>query len=446
MTDFQLLRGPKMKLSRVKQMKKTVRVVKPVRAVKTMDVVPDGLFLTLDAFLAHFPVLHITRAEFPHVFKVNYAYPQTLQDLFSRVPGRSGRPLIKGLTDRRIVNQDGITDLFYRIIIEDRVAYLTGIYHAYFAFKDPCSLSWDGIDLRLDATSISVQKNDASKRLIRNLFCLELLHDTRVSNTIKSGTSFWQSLLNMFNHLELEDRFFAPSSLDLCLKEQRNLFYLFQAYQPKASIFNPYTIKWILSEVIDKVLGYQGATFFTPVLSWSAYLLAFMHSSYSTYVGVDVMPSVCEKNIFLADWYARRGTLKSTRILCQPSETLDLPEYLDYFDTIMVCPPYFNMEIYAEGPQSTSSYPDYQTWLAGYWRTTVARCYAFSKPGGVFALIINDYQDLNGRYYPLIADLERIACEFYDLKAAFDLKNRTSPLRVTVKHRTEKLLIFQKQK
>ena len=36
------------------------------------------------------------------------------------------------------------------------------------------------------------------------------------------------------------------------------LFYLLQAYQPKASIFNPYSIKWIMDQVIDHYLGYKG--------------------------------------------------------------------------------------------------------------------------------------------------------------------------------------------
>ena len=172
--------------------------------------------------------------------------------------------------------------------------------------------------------------------------------------------------------------------------------------------------------------------------------MAFMHSSYTTYVGLDVMPSVCEKNAFLADWYAERGLAKSTRILCQPSERMELPEYREYFDTIMVCPPYYTMELYAEGEQSTTSYPDYAAWLEGYWRATVARCLTLSRPGGVFALIINDYQDLNGRHYALTTDLDAIVQDYYVPLHVFYLKNRTSPLRTTTKDRTEKLFIYRK--
>jgi hypothetical protein len=428
-----------------------VKPVKVKQVAKTyIPRAAETFFLSKDQFLAHFPSLEMTRDDFSRTFKVNYSTPQSLNDIFACVPGRNGKPLIKSPTDKRLLGKEQIIDLFYNIIVLNRQSYLTGIYFAYFAFDHPQTLNWADLPISNEVEGkkyISVQKNDASKRLIRNLFYSDILDTTRISNTVKSGVSFWQSFLNMFNRLELEDRFFAPSSLDLCFKDGRNLFYLFQAYQPKASIFNPYTIKWILSSVIDNVLGYPGETLFTPVLSWSAYLMAFMHSYYTSYVGVDVIPSVCEKNRQLADWYALPE--KQIDIRCQPSEGLKhdrafLSRYNAYFDTVMICPPYFNMEIYTGGEQSTETFPDYYTWLEGYWRPTVEACFAVSKVGGVFALIINDFQDLTGRKYALIQDLDFIVRQYYTYVDRYFLKNRTSPLRTTSKDRTEKLLIYKK--
>jgi len=403
----------------------------------------ESYFLSLSDFLAYFPAVSVTREGFIQRFTVKYRIPQTLADIFAfKSPLLKGNPL-----DPRYLQREEIIDLFYRLLITDRVAYLTDIYNAYFAFCSPHTLKWTGINLSDGQDGISLQKNDGAKRLIRNLFYKELLDLTVVSNTVKSHVSFWQSLLNMFNRLELEDRFFAPSSLGLCLKNAKNLFYLFQAYQPKASIFNPYTIKWILSDVIDKASDFTGKnkTFFTPVLSWSAYLMAFMHAdNYQTYVGVDVMPTVCQKNRQLAEWYANE---KSVSIHCVPSESLPetfLTEYRDFFDTIMVCPPYYNMEIYPEGQQSTSAYPDYQSWLRNYWLPTVSHCYTVAKPGGIFALIINDYCDLSGVNYALTHDLDAIVQQFFKPISMYRLKNRTSPLRMNLKDRTEKLILYKK--
>ena len=422
------------------------------------------MFLTIDTFLQHFPLMYMSKEEFSTRFIVTYTIPQSLYEIFALTPAFKGKPIIRNPeTDKRYINRNAIVDYFYEIVILKRHHYLTRFYQTYFEPKDPRTLKWSGVNILEPDTKtiddhaiISLQKNDPSRRLIRNLFYLELLDKTKVSNTIKSSVSFWQSLLNMYNMLHLEDRFFAPSSIDQCLKAKvtqeinyNALFYLFQAYQPKASIFNPYSIKWILDNIIDKELGYKGQSLFTPVLSWGSYLVAFMHSSYKRYVGVDVMPSVCEKVEFLSNWYQHDMNItKETQIICQPSETLlDSPfqqSNIDSFDVILVCPPYYDMEIYHEGCQSLSSYPNYKQWLDKYWSVTVEMCYKITRKGGIFALIVNDYKALDGKHYPLTEDLNKSVAKHYTSVSMFYLQNRSSPLRVNAKERTERLLIYRK--
>lgn len=429
------------------------------------------MFLTLDKFLDHFPPINMTKKDFADSFTVMYSVPQSLTDIFSLVPAKRGPIIKKPETDKRYINRDAVIEYFYEIIIRNRRKYLQCFYEAYFQFKDPDSMKWKGINLlsekkELEYPVISLQKNDPSRRLIRNLFYLELLHLTEVTNTVKSHVSFWGALDNMYNKLQLEDRFFAPSSIDLFLRDKgtkreqksgvreinyNNLFYLLQAYQPKASIFNPYSIKWIMDNVIDHYLGYKGKAIFTPVLSWGSYLSAFMHSDYTEYVGVDVMPSVCDKVEFLADWYREKPKYqhKNTKIFCQPSETLltdrrFLDEYSEHFDSILVCPPYYDMEIYHEGPQSIDLYPNYEQWLKMYWGQTVKACCKVTKKGGIFAMIANDYKTLDGEHFSLVNDLDDQVSSCYQLIQTYYLQNRTSPLRVNAKDRTERLFIYRK--
>jgi hypothetical protein len=429
------------------------------------------MFLTLDKFLSHFPPLNISKEEFTKRFTVMYVKPQTLAQIFSLSPsGRGGKPLIKNPeTDKRYINRDHVVEYFYEILIRNRKKYLSLFYEAYFQFKDPDTMKWKGINLLSDKDGlkvVSLQKNDPSRRLIRNLFYMELLHLTSVTNTVKSHVSFWEALDNMYNKLQLEDRFFAPSSIDLFLRDKgtkrerdsgireinyNNLFYLLQAYQPKASIFNPYSIKWIMDNIIDHYLGYKGKRIFTPVLSWGSYMAAFMHSDYEEYVGVDVMPSVCDKVEFLADWYREKSKYahKKTKIYCQPSETMltdqqFLGQYTGYFDSILICPPYYDMEIYHEGPQSIELYPDYNQWLQMYWGQTVNMCSKVIKPGGIFAMIANDYATLDGDTYPLVQDLGDRVQKYFTPVETYYLQNRTSPLRVNTKDRTERLFIYRK--
>src|SRR3989344_2307918 len=381
------------------------------------------MFLTKEKFLEYFPPKTISKEQFIKEFHVMYKTPQTLAELFSKA---GKKPIIKSDDDARYQHRNEIIEYFYQILVTDRYKYLACFYEAYFQFKDPRTLSWSGVSLSIknpifDAPVISLQKNDASRRIIRNLFHLELLHLTKVTNTVKSRVSFWESLLNLYNRFELEDRFFAPSSIGLFLREKgtqrekrsgireinyNNLFYLFQAYQPKASIFNPYAIKWILSDILP-----AGKTIFTPVLSWGSYLTAYMHvSSYTHYVGVDVMPTVCQKCEFLAQWYRDLDAQfqhKRTEMICTPSESLNnnfLSKFRNYFDTILICPPYYDMEIYHEGQQSISLYPDYKTWLPKYWEATVKACQRVCKTGGTFAVIANDYHTLDKKSYPLTSD------------------------------------------
>lgn len=429
------------------------------------------MFLTLKQFLSYFEqgkLDSLSKAKFLERFKIMYSTPQTLDEIWNFTPIRykkdgSAVTILKTNQDQRYLQREEINDYFYEIIITNREKYLSLFYQAYFSFEDPMTLNWVGLNLNHQNNSISVQKNDASRRLIRNLFYLELLDYTKVTNTVKSKVSFWDGLIGMYNRLELEDRFFAPSSLDLFLRKKgknavieinyNNLFYLYQAYQPKASIFNPYAIKGIIDDVLKPETGtlIGKCQIFTPVLSWASYLTAFMHSEiYNTYVGVDVMPSVCQKADFLGNWYRNTYKIsKKVRIICSPSEDLlqnyDFTnKYYETFDSIIFCPPYFDMETYHEGKQSILRYPNYYTWLKEYLEQTIQLCYHVLKVNGKIAIIINDYNTLDRQFYPLIDDTKKILEFYFQYLNIYNLQNRTSPLRVNKKNRTEKLLVFMK--
>jgi hypothetical protein len=453
------------------------------------------MFLTLEQYLAYFPKINISREDFIRKFVITYRGNPTLADLFSF------KSVIKKPEDPRYLNREAVIDYFYDVIVVNRHTYLTEFYKSYFEVPNPYTLKWDGVNILTDAPnhtsdpdfiktwssyqkgrlpsvqmgealdvilqqklpSLSLQKNDLSRKIIRNLHYLGILHETRVTNTCKSKVSFWETFTNAYNQLRLEDRFFAPSSIGLFLRQKgkgsavnyNNFYYLFQQYQPKASILNPYTMNWVLKNL------FQGKALFTPVLSWTSYLCAFMHSDWETYVGVDVMPSVCEKTQFLFDYYQKtlkpKLTQKDQAILskktidlyCQPSESLlndrkFMTRYEASLDGCLMCPPYFDMELYPEGEQSTKLYPNYQQWLSGYWEATIKVCHHVLKKEGRFGFIINDYVSLKKESYPLIKDLNLIVLKYFKLMGVYSLANRVSPLRMNKKGRTEMLFMYVK--
>lgn len=454
------------------------------------------MFLTLNNFLSYFPGVKISKSDFVKKFTITYSPPVTLEQIFSlkQVPGRK-RPIIKDpKTDLRYLNKEKVIDYFYEIVVEKKDYYLSKFYSAYFEIKggDPRNYTWDGVNIYMfDPTnkkkkkdvknpskiiqisqddlkhSLSIQKNDRSRVIVRNLFALELLLKTEVTNSVKAKVPLWKTLDNMYNKLILEDRLFAPSSISLFLREKRrkhvsklpkeinynNLYYLIQQYQPKASILNPYSVKWLLDNI------FIGERLFTPVLSWCSYEIAFMHSkAWTDYVGVDVMPNVCKKAEWLANYYygldpkTYNPSNKKVEIYCQRSEhllklTKFKEKYYQWFDTILICPPYFDMEIYSEGEQSISSYPNYKDWLEKYWHETVKVCDYVLKHNKTakFAVIVNDYFSLNGAHYPLTTDFNKYCIKYFDLHEIYYLYNRTSPLRVNHKDRTEKIYIYTRK-
>ena len=119
-------------------------------------------------------------------------------------------------------------------------------------------------------------------------------------------------------------------------------------------------------------------------------------------------------------------------------------KYRGFFDTTLLCPPYFSMEQYFGGPQSTDLYPNYNDWLREYWEGTVKLSHHCLKKGGWFAYIINDYYDLDKNFYPLIDDLCEITRKYFELYDVLTLYNRTSPLRANHKDRSEKIFCFKK--
>jgi hypothetical protein len=381
-----------------------------------------------------------------------------LDELLDKKNIESKKSIIKTISDSRYQNKDLIVDYFYDLLVTHRIEHLKQFYKNYFYLSH--NYKWNQqtiLSTNSDKTkTISLQKNDKSKVVLRNLYYLELLDKTLITNSVKSHVSFWQSLVNLFNYLQIEGRFFATSSIMLLLKKKPNnthnyqtSFYLLQQYQPKASILNPYTIHWIFNNLFSS----DCQNVFTPVLSWSAYLLAFMYlPKYTHYVGVDVMQSVINKSKFLFDFYNSKlvNVNKTCDFYCSPSEKLIddkqfLQKYTNYFDVCIICPPYYTMELYHEGFQSTSLYNSYTSWLKGYWEPTVKLIHICLKKNKYFGLIVNNYEDLNHTFYPLVKDLSDIVLKSkFKLNSEYYLVNRASPLRSNKKDRTERLIIFIK--
>jgi DNA modification methylase len=164
------------------------------------------------------------------------------------------------------------------------------------------------------------------------------------------------------------------------------------------------------------------------------------------------MDNVCNKTKLLLNYYITNSD-KNYDIYCYPSEKMDQLNINNKVDLIMICPPYYNMEIYEtyneNNNQSITLYTNYQSWLENYLTQTLLNCNELLNNNGIFAIIIGNYREYKTQiYYNLYEDIKNIfknKFKQYTLLNEIKIYNRLSPLRNNDKTRYEYLLNYRKQ-
>jgi len=136
-----------------------------------------------------------------------------------------------------------------------------------------------------------------------------------------------------------------------------------------------------------------------------------------------------------------------TNILCEPSEDLLLSKsfmtmYKEQFDVVFFSPPYYRLELYSGGEQSTDRYKTYEEWLQNYWLKTVQLCHHVLEEGGRLCYILSGYGSKEN--YDLLHDMNNITRTLFTLQCEFPMKNKD--VHVT-KHKVtnEMIMIFVKK-
>lgn len=411
----------------------------------------------------------LSPTDFCNRFIIKYSKPISLQQYLEKNMHKT--------SDKRIIHREQLVSKLYTDFCLDKKSANETFFNAYllpkkssladlkkyFVYKDICTFTDTNIlkkendespiikpllefsEQKQQRKYISVQKNDAGKRILRNVYYKELLKDTLVSTSMPKKKTLLDCWTDVFNNYVLDDRYFSPSVIDHYLRGTP-IHYFFQQYQPKASIINPYTIYWLLDFYFPKICP-RTNSIYTPVLSWSTYALAFCFSQHwNAYFGTDVMPSVCEKTEQIFNEYNHKN--KSIHLFNECSEDLKADNTLSDVDLVMCCPPYYKMEIYqdTQNKQSTEKHTNYKQWLHGYWGQTVDNCYEILAHKGIFSFIIGNYKDYKTRKeVDLIKDCNAVfPPEKWLLIDRIELGNRSSTLRKNSKTRSEYLFVYQK--
>jgi len=228
-------------------------------------------------------------------------------------------------------------------------------------------------------------------RIIKNLFW-EDIYSTYTTNSMGLPTTY-EVLKKCVEYPFIYRMWKQPSSQKFVAKDKKlnsSLFGILRGASSKASIFNPNTAGYIISNIL------KSEKLFTPCLGWASYIIGSFSANVKHYVGVDVIPHVVDKCKQLCEEHTSNpfiGDDLKFDFYCCPSEQLDkrhnfIETYKEYFDSVFFSPPYFDLEVYEGGEQSIESFPNYQDWLKGYWEETVKICYSVLEKGGTFSFVI----------------------------------------------------------
>lgn len=378
----------------------------------------------------------VTLPEFINIFKNQKDTATTFTEFLKIARVRSGpnmSPLRSYVQDKNIDIAD-VKILFGHI--KNRNDYLTRFY----------TLSLRIPEEKLHLQKIQPMKNGnfnnndevLCKNIIRNIHLLDILKNTK--SGIENNPTYMDMLLDLYTRNIVDYKLLTPSAI-FYMKNGR-LGSVFSSYYFRASIMNPYLVYSLNMSLL------HGKRIFTPTLGWTSYCYGFLECpDVVEYVGTDVIPSVCQKTRKFAKAYMTRI---NTDIYCTPSEDLlkngeFMSKYKQHFDVVFFSPPYYKLELYDGGKQSTEKYKTYSEWLENYWEKTMQLCHHVLQKGGRLCYILSGYGSENTKeQYDLVTDMNVIAKKYFHLKNIQPMYNKNIN---NTKHKdpSEKIILFVKK-
>jgi hypothetical protein len=363
------------------------------------------------------------------LFDKNPHKSNTFSVFYNNAKVRSGKNLIplSEYVERKKIDLDNV--LLLHEHIKHRNVYLTNFYNSSIKYPESLRIT----ESPATKTKMDNNQNIKYKNVIRNLFFIEILKNTK--SGMENVPTFLDVLDELYNKWIIDYKILAPSSIHYL--QEGHISSVFSSLYFRASIMNPY----LVYSINKSILG-NAESVFTPTLGWGSYYYGFAESGIKTYVGTDVIPNVCKK---VGDFAKKHYPQIETNILCSPSETLNenpafLRKYRESFDCVFFSPPYFKLELYPGKKQSTTLYDDYETWLREYWEKTIVLCKKVLKKGGVLCYILSGYGG-SSDFINLLENMNNITKKHFLLKKIYPMFNKN--VHVTMHRDTdEKIMVF----
>lgn len=140
-----------------------------------------------------------------------------------------------------------------------------------------------------------------------------------------------------------------------------------------------------------------------PCVGWGGRMLGCLSAGDDTYyVGCEPDSNTAMGLInILSDEAIPLNARSRATIIEKPAELglLEDIALMDKFDMILTSPPYFNLELYTAGKQSTIKYPAWEVWVEEWLKLVIMKSLSYLKEGGVSCWSVKNFK--SDKKYPL---------------------------------------------
>lgn len=143
------------------------------------------------------------------------------------------------------------------------------------------------------------------------------------------------------------------------------------------------------------VQTYKAKRVLDPCVGWGGRLLGTLAADpQMAYVGCEPDPQTYKAlQAILQDTALPANIHSRVTLYAEPVENvLARLQAQPPFDLILTSPPYFNLEVYTGGPQSTTAYPTWTEWVDKWLKPVILGCLTCLKPGGTSCWSVKNFQ------------------------------------------------------
>jgi hypothetical protein len=145
-----------------------------------------------------------------------------------------------------------------------------------------------------------------------------------------------------------------------------------------------------------------------PCIGWGGRMLGTLAADTDTYyVGCEPDPTTfAALDAIVADSVMYADTDRVHLLPQTIEDSLLEIQGMPKFDMVLTSPPYFNLEIYTAGEQSTTKYPTWDDWVTKWLRPTILGCLAALKLTGTSCWSVKNFR--TNKAYPLADTVKKI--------------------------------------